>query len=127
DPIACSALAVPDCGLNAFIVRKDRKEHGLQRWIEGPEIPAGASVLVVEDVVTSGGSLITAIERLREEGIRIAGALAVVDRLAGGRGADRGQVAGRAGGGEAIGAAREGRRYTALFRIDDVSRERRDS
>jgi orotate phosphoribosyltransferase len=112
DPIACSALAVPDAGLEAFIVRKDRKEHGLQRWIEGPEIPSGASVLVVEDVVTSGGSLITAIERLREEGIQIAGALAVVDRLAGGR--------------EAIEAALSGPPYTSLFTIDDVYPDRPD-
>jgi orotate phosphoribosyltransferase len=112
DPIACSALAVPDSGLSAFIVRKDRKEHGLQRWIEGPEIPSGAPVLVVEDVVTSGGSLITAIERLHEENVTVAGALAVVDRLAGGR--------------EAIEAALSGPPYTALFTIDDVYPERPD-
>ena len=70
-------------------------------------------MLVVEDVVTSGGSLVTAIERLREEGITIAGALAVVDRLAGGR--------------EAIEAALAGPPYTALFTIDDVYPERPDS
>ena len=77
-------LAAAD-DLNAFIVRKERKEHGLQRWIEGPAIEPGERVLVVEDVVTSGGSLVTAIERVREEGVEIAGALAVLDRLAGGR------------------------------------------
>ena len=64
-------------GLKAFFVRKERKEHGLQRWIEGPAIEPGERALVVEDVVTSGGSLVTAIERLREEGVEIAGALAV--------------------------------------------------
>jgi orotate phosphoribosyltransferase len=112
DPIACSALAVADSGLSAFIVRKDRKEHGLQRWIEGPEIPPGAPVLVVEDVVTSGGSLITAIERLHEENVTVAAALAVVDRLAGGR--------------KAIEAALGGPPYTALFTIDDVYPERPD-
>jgi orotate phosphoribosyltransferase len=113
DPIACSVLAVPGADLGAFIVRRDRKEHGLQRWIEGPEIPPQAAVLVVEDVVTSGGSLIAAIERLREEGVRIAGALAVVDRLAGGA--------------EAVRAALgEGAPYRALFTIDDVYPQRPD-
>ena len=106
DPIACSVLAVSDAGLDAFIVRKDRKEHGLQRWVEGPEIPAGAPVLVVEDVVTSGGSLVTAIERLHEENVTIAGALSVVDRLA--------------GGGAAIEEALGGPPYRSLFTIDDV-------
>jgi orotate phosphoribosyltransferase len=106
DPIACSVLGLPGAGLSAFIVRKDRKEHGLQRWIEGPEIPPGAPVLVVEDVVTSGGSLITAIERLREENVAIAGALSVVDRLAGGA--------------AAIEAALGGPPYSALFTIDEV-------
>ena len=61
--------------LKAFFVRKERKEHGLQRWIEGPAIEPGERALVVEDVVTSGGSLVTAIERLREEGVELAGAL----------------------------------------------------
>ena len=67
DPIACSVLCASD-RLKAFFVRKERKEHGLQRWIEGPPIEPGERALVVEDVVTSGGSLITAIERVREEG-----------------------------------------------------------
>jgi orotate phosphoribosyltransferase len=106
DPIACSVLCATG-QLKAFFVRKERKQHGLQRWIEGPRIEPRERVLVVEDVVTSGGSLITAIERLREEGIEPAGALSVVDRLAGGR--------------EAIEAALgPGPPYRALFTIDDV-------
>lgn len=114
DPIACSVLPPAGDGLQAFFVRKERKEHGLQRWIEGPPIEDGERALVVEDVVTSGGSLITAIERLREEGIALAGALAVVDRLA--------------GGGEAIEAALgPGVPYVSLFTIDDVYPERPDS
>ena len=105
-------LAAAD-DLNAFIVRKERKEHGLQRWIEGPAIDPGDRVLVVEDVVTSGGSLVSAIERVREEGIEIAGALAVLDRLAGGR--------------EAIESALgDGPSYTALLTIDDVYPDRPD-
>jgi orotate phosphoribosyltransferase len=112
DPIACSVLGEPEGDLTAFIVRKDRKEHGLQRWIEGPEIPPGDTALLVEDVVTSGGSLITAIERVREEGIEIAGALSVVDRLAGGA--------------AAIEEALTGAPYVPLFTIDDVYPDRPD-
>jgi orotate phosphoribosyltransferase len=115
DPIACAALAASESpSLKAFFVRKERKPHGLQRWIEGPLIGSGERALVVEDVVTSGGSLVTAIARLREEGVKLAGALAVVDRLAGGA--------------EAIDAALGDDRapYTALFTIDDVYPDRPD-
>ena len=112
DPIACSVLCASE-RLKAFFVRKERKEHGLQRWIEGPAIEPGERALVVEDVVTSGGSLVTAIERLREEGVALAGALTVVDRLAGGRGRDRG-------------GARPGLPYVSLFTIDDVYPDRPD-
>jgi orotate phosphoribosyltransferase len=85
DPVACAALAAPGGeGLTAFFVRKERKEHGLQRWLEGPVLEAGTRCLVVEDVVTTGGSTVKAIERVREEGFEVAGVLSVVDRLAGG-------------------------------------------
>jgi orotate phosphoribosyltransferase len=107
DPIACAALAA-DERLKGFFVRRERKEHGLQRWIEGPAIEHGERALVVEDVVTSGGSLVTAIERLREEEIEIAGALSVLDRLAGGESAIQ----------AALGES--GPSYVALFTIDDV-------
>jgi orotate phosphoribosyltransferase len=113
-PIACAAIgAAPAGALTAFFVRKDRKEHGLQRWVEGPEIDEAERVLVVEDTVTTGGSLIEAIERLKQEGIALAGALAIVDRLA--------------GGGEAIERALgDGLPYRPLFTIDDVYPERPD-
>src|SRR3712207_1552725 len=83
DPIACSALAA-GASVKAFFVRKERKEHGLARWIEGPELEPGERCLVVEDVVTTGGSTIKAIDRIREEGLAVAGVAAVLDRLAGG-------------------------------------------
>jgi orotate phosphoribosyltransferase len=113
-PIACAALAAAGPGgLKAFFVRKERKQHGLQRSIEGPPIEPGERALVVEDTVTTGGSLIEAIERLREEGVKVAGALAVVDRLSGGQ--------------EAIERALgEGASYVALFTIDDLYPERPD-
>ncbi|HEX6602373.1 MAG TPA: phosphoribosyltransferase family protein, partial [Solirubrobacterales bacterium] len=83
-PPACAALATPaGAELVAFFVRSQRKEHGLQRWVEGP-VEAGTSCLVVEDTVTTGGSTAQAIKRVREEGLQVAGVVAVVDRLAGG-------------------------------------------
>jgi orotate phosphoribosyltransferase len=113
-PIACAAIGAAEAGaLKAFFVRKDRKQHGLQRWVEGPEIAQGERVLVVEDTVTTGGSLIEAIERLKDEGIALAGALAIVDRLAGGGGAIE----------RALG---DGLPYVPLFTIDDVYPERPD-
>jgi orotate phosphoribosyltransferase len=113
-PIACAAIGAADSrDLQAFFVRKERKEHGLQRWVEGPEIEPGTRALVVEDTVTTGGSLIEAIGRLKEEGIPLAGALAIVDRLAGGEDA----IA------DALG---DGLPYRPLFTIDDLYPERPD-
>jgi orotate phosphoribosyltransferase len=110
-PPACAAIAVPaGSGLSAFFVRGRRKEHGLQRWVEGP-VEAGARCLVVEDTVTTGGSTASAIERMREEGLEIACVVAVVDRLAGGR--------------ERIEAA-AGAPYRALVTIDELYPERPD-
>lgn len=112
DPIACAALAVRGGDdLVGFFVRKERKAHGLQRWLEGPELEPGTACLVVEDVVTTGGSTVRAIERIRDEGHQIAGVLCVVDRLA--------------GGGEAIEAA-SGTPLRSLATIDEVYPERPD-
>jgi orotate phosphoribosyltransferase len=112
DPVACAALAA-GAPVKAFFVRKEKKQHGLQRWIEGPELEDGERCLVVEDVVTTGGSTVKAIERIREEGFEIAGVVSVLDRLA--------------GGGEAIAAAAgNGAPYTPLATIDDVYPDRPD-
>jgi orotate phosphoribosyltransferase len=112
DPIACAALAA-GADVKAFFVRKERKQHGLQRWIEGPDLDPGERCLVVEDVVTTGGSTIAAIERILEEGLEVVGVVSVLDRLA--------------GGGEAIQAAAGGAPYTALATIDDVYPDRPDA
>ena len=81
-PVACSALAAgfPE---KAFIVRKERKEHGLQRWIEGPLPEAGERCMIVEDVVTTGGSSLAAIEHCEAVGLKVERVLAIVDRLEG--------------------------------------------
>jgi orotate phosphoribosyltransferase len=112
-PVACAALAVPDPPARVFIVRKERKEHGLQRWIEGPPLAAGERCLIVEDVVTTGGSTIEAVQRVRGEGLTVAGVVSVLDRLA--------------GGGEAIQTALgDDAAYTALSTIDEIYPERTD-
>ena len=73
--------------IEAFLVRKEAKKHGLQQWIEGPFLEEGTPVAVVDDVLTSGGSLLTAIDRSRKAGAVVVGALVVVDREEGGRAA----------------------------------------
>jgi orotate phosphoribosyltransferase len=108
DPVACAGLAA-GAQCKAFLIRKETKSHGLQRRIEGPLLEPTDRCLVVEDVVTTGGSTLVAIEALREAGLEICGVLSVLDRLA--------------GGGAAIEAA-AGAPYVALSTIDDVYPER---
>jgi len=108
DPIACAALA-GGADVKAFFVRKDAKQHGLARRVEGPFLTDDDRCLVVEDVVTTGGSTLAAIEALQAEGRTIVGVVAVLDRLA--------------GGGERIAQA-AGAPYIALATIDDVYPDR---
>lgn len=72
--------------LQAFIIRKEPKGHGTASWIEGKQnLPPGAAVAIVEDVVTTGGTLLKAIERAESEGLKVVQILALVDRNEGGR------------------------------------------
>lgn len=73
--------------MEGFIVRKEPKSHGTGQWIEGPELKAGQRIAIVEDVVTTGGSALKAVERVRESlpEANIIGVYALVDRLDGGR------------------------------------------
>ena len=70
--------------LNALIVRKEAKGHGTQAWIEGPLPPEGSCVTVLEDVVTTGGSSLKAVEKLRDAGCRVERVVTIVDRQEGG-------------------------------------------
>ncbi len=70
--------------LNALIVRKQAKGHGTASWLEGPLPPKGALVTVLEDVVTTGGSSINAVNRLREVGYLVNTVVTIVDRQEGG-------------------------------------------
>ncbi len=72
--------------VDAFIVRKEPKGHGTGQWVEGRKtIPDGSRVVVLEDVVTTGGSALKAIERCRTENLQVVGCFALVDRMEGGR------------------------------------------
>ena len=87
DPVATAMLhaaAARGRTLDAFVVRKSEKQHGLQRRIEGPDV-AGRPVVAVEDTSTTGGSVLTAVEALREAGAEVVAVAVVVER--GARGA----------------------------------------
>jgi orotate phosphoribosyltransferase len=82
DPIAAAMLhaaAAQGSALDAFVVRKQGKAHGLQRRIEGPDV-TGRRVLAVEDTSTTGGSVLTAVEALREAGAEVVGVAVIVER-----------------------------------------------
>ncbi|HEY4182871.1 MAG TPA: orotate phosphoribosyltransferase [Kofleriaceae bacterium] len=69
----------------AFLVRKEPKGHGTNQWVESTRLPAGAKVVILEDVITTGASTIKAVERARLAGLEVVHALGLVDRLEGGR------------------------------------------
>ncbi|WP_084955735.1 orotate phosphoribosyltransferase [Thermoactinospora rubra] len=82
DPVATAMLHAASArgrALDAFVVRKAAKTHGLQRRIEGPDV-AGRRVLAVEDTSTTGGSVLTAVEALREAGARVVAVATIVER-----------------------------------------------
>ena len=110
DPIACAALA-GGADVKAFFVRKEAKTHGLSRRIEGPLLSRDERCMLVEDVVTTGGSTLRALEALQQEGHQVCGVLAICDRLAGGKEAIE----------EAAGAP-----FVSLTTIDDVYPDRPD-
>jgi orotate phosphoribosyltransferase len=111
DAPACAALA-GGADVKAFFVRKETKQHGLQRRIEGPALEPDDRCLIVEDVVTTGGSTLQAIDAVRDAGHQIAGVVTILDRLAGGA--------------ERIREAANGAPYEPLVTIDDIYPDRPD-
>jgi len=89
DPIAtATSIAALLAGqqLHAFIIRKEPKGHGTGQWLEGRKnLPPGTGVVIVEDVVTTGGSSMKAVRRAEEEGLKVLGIVTLVDREEGGR------------------------------------------
>jgi len=108
DPLTAATILVAGLegqGIPGFIVRKEPKGHGTQSWIEGRRnLEPGFRVVILEDVVTTGGSSLKAVERVEDEGYRVLGVLALVDREEGGREALEGR----------------GYRFEALFTKADV-------
>lgn len=82
DPVATAVMHAPGRPIDAFVVRKSVKSHGMQRLIEGPDI-SGRRVLVVEDTSTTGASAITAVRAVRDAGAQAVGVATVVDRATG--------------------------------------------
>jgi orotate phosphoribosyltransferase len=103
DPVATSVMHADGRPINAFVVRKEAKKHGMQRRVEGPNI-VGEKVLVVEDTTTTGNSPLTAVHALREAGAEVVGVATVVDRAT--------------GAGDVIEA--EGVEYRYLLGLDDL-------
>jgi len=89
DPIVSATIVVgyqKGMRLKGFIVRKEPKGHGTDAWIEGIKgFKANDPVVIVEDVVTTGGSAIKAVDKAQEAGLKVLGIIAIVDRLEGGR------------------------------------------
>jgi orotate phosphoribosyltransferase len=109
DPIAVSAAVLSDSKLNAFLVRKAEKTHGTGQRIEGYRCK-GAQVVIVDDVCTTGGSTIQAIEAAREFGFEIVGVLCLVERE-------------EAGGRANVEKAASPAQFVAIFTANDVRRE----
>ncbi|MEX3517430.1 orotate phosphoribosyltransferase [Corynebacterium camporealensis] len=103
DPVATSVMHADGRDIDAFVVRKEAKKHGMQRRIEGANIE-GQKVLVVEDTTTTGNSPLTAVKALREAGAEVVGVATVVDRATG---ADKV-------------IAEEGLEYRYLLGLDDL-------
>lgn len=82
DPVATSVMHSDGRAIDAFVVRKEAKKHGMQRRIEGADV-VGKRVLVVEDTTTTGNSPLTAVAALREAGAEVVGVATVVDRATG--------------------------------------------
>ncbi|ERS39103.1 MULTISPECIES: orotate phosphoribosyltransferase [Corynebacterium] len=103
DPVATSVMHADGRDIDAFVVRKEAKKHGMQRRIEGADV-AGKKVLVVEDTTTTGNSPLTAVAALREAGAEVVGVATVVDRATGAE--------------DVISA--EGLEYRSLLGLDDL-------
>lgn len=90
DPIVTAVSVIsaydkePTAQLPALIIRKETKAHGTMAYIEGPVLPPGTEIAVLEDVVTTGGSALKAVQRLRDAGYVVNWVLGIVDRQCGG-------------------------------------------
>ncbi len=112
DPITAAVVTmagVRGVPLKGVLIRKEPKGHGLQKFVEGPVNP-GDDIVIVEDVVTTGGSSLLAIERVEEFGLKVTGVITIIDRLEGG----------------AAAFAARGYKLTSLLTIRDLGVEGED-
>lgn len=110
DPMVSAVSVVSayeERSIPALIIRKKPKGHGTQAYIEGPSLATGARVVVLEDVVTTGGSALTAVERLQDAGYEVSQILSLVDR--------------QQGGGELYQS--KGIKFQALFSIEEIQQQ----
>jgi orotate phosphoribosyltransferase len=107
DPITAAIVTLAGMRglpLSGFLVRKEAKGHGTNKFVEGP-VQSGSTAVIVEDVITTGGSAMAALERARDFGLKVDRVLAIVDRLEGGEAA----------------FAERGAKLTTLFTIRDLN------
>ena len=115
DPLVAGVAivsAIEERFMDGLIVRKEPKGHGTQAWIEGPTLPLGSKVTVLEDVITTGGSAIKAAKKLRDAGYIVENVVAIIDRQ---------EVCSKCNTGEADSAMKDANlKLTSLFKLEEI-------
>ena len=115
DPLVAGVAivsAIEERFMDGLIVRKEPKGHGTQAWIEGPTLPLGSKVTVLEDVITTGGSAIKAAKKLRDAGYVVENVVAIIDRQ---------EVCSKCNIGEADSAMKDANlKLTSLFKLEEI-------
>jgi len=115
DPLVAGVAivsAIEERFMDGLIVRKEPKGHGTQAWIEGPTLPLGSKVTVLEDVITTGGSAIKAAKKLRDAGYVVENVVAIIDRQ---------EVCSKCNTGEADSAMKDANlKLTSLFKLEEI-------
>ncbi len=115
DPLVAGVAivsAIEERFMDGLIVRKEPKGHGTQAWIEGPTLPLGSKVTVLEDVITTGGSAIKAAKKLRDAGYVVENVVAIIDRQ---------EVCGKCNTGQADSAMKDANlKLTSLFKLEEI-------
>jgi len=115
DPLVAGVAivsAIEERFMDGLIVRKEPKGHGTQAWIEGPTLPLGSKVTVLEDVITTGGSAIKAAKKLRDAGYVVENVVAIIDRQ---------EVCSKCNTGEVDNAMKDANlKLTSLFKLEEI-------
>ena len=115
DPLVAGVAivsAIEERFMDGLIVRKEPKGHGTQAWIEGPNLPLGSKVTVLEDVITTGGSAIKAAKKLRDAGYVVENVIAIIDRQ---------EICSKCNTGEVDNAMKDANlKLTSLFKLEEI-------